>query len=410
MVSDRPVYLTSRNAHSGWANSRALELAGITRDTPDPVDGIIDRDANGEPLGSVQARGMDLVTAHIPPPSLETMLAALRHTAKMLNAYGVTSIQAAFVDPSHLPAYRELDRRGELTLRVVTALYWNPERGEAQLEEFERLRDEFSHDRVRVSSVKIWQDGVVENFTAALLEPYVGMGDQRGMPMQSPAALQSALEKLDAAGFQAHFHAVGDAGVRQSLDAVAAARAKNGERDNRHHISHLQLIHESDLPRFRELGVIASFQPLWAQRDAYIEELNIPYLGAERSRGMFPIRSVLEHGGRVAFGSDWSVSSPNPLEQIETAMTRLGARGETAAPLNPDQAIDLHEAIAAFTIHAAFVNHREAGTGSLEVGKLADLVVLDRNLFEVEPEQISETRVLLTLLEGEPVYGDLAAL
>lgn len=411
VVPDRPVAVTSADGHTRWLNSKALELAGITDDTPDPALGRIDRDPEtGEAIGSLQEGAMELVTAVIPPADLETRTAGLQYAVKMLNAYGITSIQAAMAFRPYLEAYRALDERHELTLRVVAALYWDRNRGEEQIADLEKLRDEFTHGRVRATTVKMWQDGVMENFTAAMLEPYLLKGENRGITMIEPEALKSATAKLDAAGFQVHFHAIGDAAVRQSLDAVEEARRQNGDLGHRHHIAHLELIDPADIPRFRALGVIANFQPLWAYADPYITELTVPFLGAQRSRWLYPIRSVLNAGGMIAFGSDWSVSSANPLEEIETAITRMGSRGETDVPFIPEERLDLPSAIAAFTINAAYVNHIEDITGSIETGKLADLIVLDRNLFQLEQNEISDARVLLTLLEGKPVYGDLSGL
>jgi predicted amidohydrolase YtcJ len=206
-----------------------------------------------------------------------------------------------------------------------------------------------------------------------------------------------------------HFHAIGDAAVSQCLDAVAEAIASNGDAHRRHHISHLQVIHPKDLPRFRELGVIANFQPLWAFADRYIKELTLPFISEERRHWLYPIRGVVNAGGMIVFGSDWSVSSVNPFPQIETAVTRTDAEGNDE-PFMPEQTIDLATAIAAFTINAAYVNGIEDSTGSIETGKLADLIVLDRNVFDIPPKQISETKVLLTLLGGEPVHGELEIL
>lgn len=411
VVPDRPVVVMSADGHTYWLNSKALELAGIDKDTPDPVNGRIDRDpATGEAIGSLQEHAMDLADAVIPPPNLETRTAGLKYSIGMLNAYGITSIQAAMVQRPELEAYRAVDERDELTLRVVASILWDRERDEEQIEDIKKLRDEFTHGRVRATSVKMWQDGVMENFTAALLEPYLQKGGNRGFSMIEPAQLSSATAKLDAEGFQVHFHAIGDAAIRQSLDAVEEARRQNGDLGHRHHISHLQLIDPADIPRFRELGVTANFQPLWAYADAYITDLTIPFLGEQRSRWLYPIRSVQNAGGMIAFGSDWSVSSANPMEQIETAVTRMGSLGETTEPFIPEERIDLPSAIAAFTINAAYVNHIEDITGSIEVGKLADLIVLDRNLFEMAPTDLSDAKVLLTLMEGEAVFGDLSAL
>jgi predicted amidohydrolase YtcJ len=406
VVSDRPVYIETADGHTAWVNSKALEISGITKDTPDPAAGRIDRDpVSGEPYGSLQEHATHLVMDMIPPKDLETRVAGLINAMNMLNAYGITSIQAAKAWPKYLEAYRALDERGELNLRVVAALNWDRERGEEQIEDLKKLRAEFSRGRVRATSVKLWQDGVMENFTAALLEPYLQKGGNRGFPMIEPDALKSASVKLDALGFQLHYHAIGDAAVRQCLDAVEAARNQNGDLGHRHHISHLELIHPDDIPRFRELGVIANFQPLWASADAFITDMTIPFLGEQRSRWLYPIRSVQDAGGMIAFGSDWGVSSANPMEQIETAVTRMGSLGETTEPFLPEQRIDLPSAIAAFTINAAYLNNIDHITGSIEVGKLADLIVLDRNLFDIAASEISKAKVLQTLMDGKTIYS-----
>ncbi len=409
VVSDRPVYLVSADGHTGWANSRALDVAGLTAATPDPPGGRVDRDpSTGEAIGSLQEGAMDLVTEHVPAASLETRLASLRYAVDMLNGYGITSIQEAMANRPDLEAYRELDQLGELSVRVVASLWWDRNRGQEQIDGLRRLREEFTGGRVRATTVKIMQDGVMENFTAALLQPYLNEGETRGMPMVEPEALKLAVAALDAEGFQVHFHAIGDAAVRHCLDAVEAARLQNGDLGHRHHISHLQLIDPADIPRFRELDVVANFQPLWASAGTYIDDLTIPYLGPERSQWLYPLRSIQDAGAMLAFGSDWSVSTANPLPQIETAITRISAVGGAHEAFLPEQRIDLASAVAAFTMGAAFVNRIESETGSIEPGKLADLIVLDRNLFEIEPAEISDARVLLTLMEGEPVHGDLS--
>lgn len=273
------------------------------------------------------------------------------------------------------------------------------------------LRDEFNNGgQLRPTAIKIMQDGVMENYTAAMLEPYHVESGTKGIPMVEPEQLRQAVVAADAAGFQVHFHAIGTAAVRQSLDAIEEALLENGQNNLRHHISHLQMIHPDDISRFRELEAIANFQPLWAYNDDYVTELTVPFVGEERAQWMYPIKSVLDTGAVVAFGSDWSVSTANPLPQIETAITRLSATGEDYPVMLPEERIDLESAIAAFTINAAFLNRHEDVTGSVEVGKHADLIVLDRNLFDIDAADISETRVLLTLFGGKVVHGDPAAL
>jgi hypothetical protein len=411
VVPDRPVILWSRDGHTVWVNSKALEVAGITRRTPNPPDGRIDRDPKtGAAVGSLQEGAGDLVAAHMPPQSDERRDAGLRYAIKYLNSLGITAVQDASVSEDDLKTYRRLDEAGELSLHVVGSIWWEREQGLEQIDGIKRLRSEYTKGQVDAGTVKIMQDGVMENYTAAMLEPYLVPDGTRGIPMVEPERLKAAVTQLDADGFQVHFHAIGDAAIRQSLDAVEAARRANGGDGHRHHISHLQLIDAADVPRFKALGVVANYQPLWAYADEYITELTIPFLGPERSAHMYAINSVLASGATVAFGSDWSVSSPNVFWQIETAVTRLGALGETTEPFLPGEAIGLADALAAFTIHAAYTNRNDDDTGSIEAGKLADLVVLDRNVFEIPASEISETQALVTLFEGRAVHGDLGAL
>jgi hypothetical protein len=413
IVPDRPVILWSRDGHTTWVNSKALEVAGITRDTPDPADGRIDRDPKtGEPSGSLQEGASGLVADKLPPDSDEMRDAGLRYAIKMLNALGITGIQVGSVNEEDLKAYHRLDAAGELNLRLVGSIWWQREPGVEQIEDLKRLRSEYTKGRVDAGTVKIMQDGVLENYTGVVLEPYrlKGQKDVRGIPMVEPELLKKAVTQLDADGFQVHFHAIGDGAVRQALDAIEAARTANGDLGHRHHISHIQLIHPDDQPRFRKLGVIANFQPLWAYADDYVTKLTLPFISKETASYMYPIASMEKSGAVVAFGSDWSVSTANPFWQMETAITRMGAIGETNTSFLPDERITLPEALAAFTINAAFTNRDEKSTGSLEVGKQANLAVLDRNLFEIPAAEISDTKVLLTLFEGKPVHGDFEAL
>jgi hypothetical protein len=413
VVPGRPVMLSSTDGHTVWVNTRALEIAGITKETPDPPDGRIDRDPKtGEAIGSLQEGAGSLIASKMPPTTDEKREAGLRYAIKHLNGFGITAVQDASVNEDDLKAYRKLDEAGDLSLRVVGSIWWERDKGVEQIEGIKRLRSEYTKGRVDAGTVKIMQDGVIENYTAVVLEPYILAGEKKvyGIPMVEPEKLKQAVTQLDAQGFQVHFHAIGDGAIRQALDAVEAARKANGDLGHRHHISHLQLIHPDDVPRFRELGVVANFQPLWAYADEYITELTLPFMTRERAQWLYPIGSVQKSGAVVAFGSDWSVSSANPFEEMETAITRLGALGDTTEPLLPGESIALPEAIAAFTINAAYTNRIEKDTGSIEVGKLADLIVLDRNLFEIPPADMSDTKALVTLLEGEAVHGNLGAL
>jgi predicted amidohydrolase YtcJ len=407
LVPDQPVYFSSRDGHSGWANSKALQVAGINRDTPDPVDGFIDRDPEtGEAVGSLQEGAMELVTQHIPPPSPAERIAALEYARDMLHGYGITSVQEAYAYVADLEAYEALDKQHKLNLRVVTAMGWDNEQTEEQIPKLLEQRERYTSGNIRATSVKIFVDGVMENYTAVMLEPYLVESGTRGIPMIDPEYMKEVVTRLDAEGFQVHFHALGDGAVRYALDAVEVAQEKNGNSDRRHHLAHLQVINPDDIPRFAALGAVANFQPAWAYADEYVVDLTLPFIKPEVAKWMYPIRSVLDAGGEVAFGSDWAVSTADPFYQIETAVTRVDADSHATEPLNPEQAITLKEAVKAFTMGSAWVNHQEKETGSIEAGKLADLVVLNQNIFEIDPRKISDTKVLLTLFGGLPVYGD----
>lgn len=405
LVADRPAYLSAMDGHSAWVNSRALEIAGITRETPDPEDGRIERDpATGEPSGTLRENAMELVAKHLLELTDADYVEGLRRGLEMANRFGITSIQEASADDKVLAAYAELERRGELTLRVTAAIYVDPKKGEAQVTDLVQQRAKYRGTKLRAIAAKIYADGVIESRTAALLEPYLDRPEYRGIPNLQPELFHRLATALDREGFQIHIHAIGDRGIRMALDALEVAQRANGGRDARHHVAHLQLIDPDDIPRFRRLGVVANFQPLWAYADRYISELTEPALGPERSRWLYPIGSVAKSGAVIAAGSDWSVSSMNPLDAIQVAVTRRGLDDGEGQPWIPQELVDLPAILAAYTINGAYLNHQEHLTGSIEAGKFADLIVLDRNLFEIPPEEIHRARVVLTLLEGREVY------
>jgi len=409
LVPDRPAFLVNRDGHGAWVNTAALERAGITADTPDPRDGRIERDPDGSPSGTLHEGAMNLVNDLVPPPSPDDLVAALRLGQRRLHALGITAWNDAWVASDQLEAYRRLAESGELTPRVVLSLLWDRHRGTEQIPELVGRRARGTVGRLRATNVKIFQDGVVENFTAGMLEPYLDATGaettNRGLSMLPPEELNRAVAALDAEGFQVHVHAIGDRAVREALDAFERARTHNGVRDARHHIAHIQVVHPDDIPRFRTLGVVANAQPFWAYADAQMTKLTIPFLGPQRARLQYPFASLRRAGATIAFGSDWPVSTPDPLLEMEVAVTRTPPGEPGAAPFLPEQALDLPAALDAFTIGAAFVNHLERDTGSIEVGKLADVTVLDRDLFAVDGAAISDARVLLTLVEGEAVYS-----
>ncbi|MBO1413367.1 amidohydrolase [Streptomyces sp. FH025] len=413
VVPDRPVYLTNRDHHGAWANTRALELAGLTRDTPDPADGRIEREADGTPSGTLQEGATTLVARLVPPAMAADRLDGLLRAQRLLHSLGITGWQDALLgvfngQPDPSDAYLAAARSGALTARVTGALWWDRERGAEQIPELVRRRAELSHGRFRAGSVKIMQDGIAENFTAAMTSPYLdGCGcatANSGLSFVDPVALRAYVTELDALGFQVHFHALGDRAVREALDAVEAAREANGRRDTRHHLAHLQVVHPDDLNRFARLGAIANIQPLWAAHEPQMDELTIPFLGPERAGWQYPFGALQRAGATLAAGSDWPVSSPDPLEGLHVAVNRMEPGSTHGRVFLPEQRLDLASAIAAYTAGTAHVNgHDDAGT--LVAGNLADLVVLDRDILTGPAEEIAEARVLRTYVGGELVHS-----
>jgi len=411
-VPGRPVFLENRDGHGAWVSSRALALAGVTAATPDPSDGRIEREADGSPQGTLHEGAANLVRRLVPPFTAAQWEEAIVAAQAYLHGFGITAITDAWVAAEHLPAYRALAERGDLTLRTTLSLWWDRDGGLEQLAWFEDARRSATIGRLRASTVKLMLDGVLENFTGALLEPYLDAAgratDNAGIDFIEPARLAREIAPaLDAAGFQLHFHAIGDRAVRSGLDAVAAVRRANGPRDRRPHIAHLQVVHPADIPRFAALGVGATMQPLWAVYEAQMRDLTIPFLGPERSGWQYPFRSLERAGARLVGGSDWSVSTPNVMHEVEVAVNRVApeSRG-TEPPFLPDERLDLASALGAFTIGAAWANGLERETGTLERGKLADLVVLDRDVFDRGAGEIGDARVLLTLSGGVAVHAD----
>jgi predicted amidohydrolase YtcJ len=411
VVPGRPAFLTNRDGHGAWVNSRALELARIDATTRDPVDGRIERDPDGSPTGTLHEGAMDLVGSLVPARTRADLEAAILIGQRRLHGFGVTAWQDAWVTPEELDAYVALAAAGTLTGRVVAALWWERGRGLEQIDDLLALRERGAVGRLRATSIKIMQDGVCENFTAAMLSPYLG-GDgaptaNAGISMVDPALLKEAATRLDAEGFQVHVHAIGDRAVREALDAFEAAGLANGPTDGRHHIAHIQFVHPDDVPRFGALGVVANAQPLWACHEPQMDELTVPFVG-DAGAWQYPFQSLLRAGATLAFGSDWPVSTANPLQEMEVAVNRVSPVTRDAPPFLADQRVDLTTALDAFTRGSAFVNHLDRSTGTIEVGKLADLAVIDRDPFEPGVGPLGDLNVVLTLVEGEPVHADAA--
>ncbi|MGI8888160.1 MAG: amidohydrolase, partial [Nocardioidaceae bacterium] len=415
VVADRPVFLPNRDHHGAWVNSAALQRAGISAGAPDPSDGRIERDGAGEPTGMLHEGAMGLVGAVLPQTTREREIEGLLEAQRYLHSLGITAWQDALLGSySNLTdasaAYQSCLESGELTARVVGALWWDRNRGAEQIDELVERRARHSNEGFRATSVKIMQDGVAENFTAGMTTPYLDASgaptDNSGLSMVDPMRLGDYVTSLDALGFQVHVHAIGDRAVREALNALEAAHRVNGASANRHHIAHVQVIHPVDVPRFAELGVTATMQPLWAVHEEQMDELTLPFLGPERGAWQYPFASLLRAGARLAAGSDWPVTSPDPLAGIHVAVNRQAptAWGDVRRPFLADQALDVESALTAYTAGSAYVNSLD-DAGRIQVGALADLAVLDRDIVAAPPSQIGEAQVVATYVGGREVFS-----
>jgi predicted amidohydrolase YtcJ len=407
LVPDRPAYLRSLDGHSAWVNSRALKLAGITAKTPDPDGGRIERDPKtGEPSGVLHEGASGLVGKLVPDSTAEDYAQGLKAGLEMARRFGITSIIEASAGDEELKAFSDLDRAGGLTLRVLASLYADTDKGTAEVDRLKTLRETYRSAHLKSTTAKIFVDGVLESHTAALLRPYLDRPKDRGIALVEPKALDRLALALDAAGFQIHVHAIGDWAVRMTLDALEAAEKANGAKDLRHQIAHLELIDPADIPRFKTLGVVANFQPLWAYADPIITDLTLPFLDPARIRWLYPIGSIFRTGAVIAGGSDWPVTASNPLEAIQVAVTRRGPDAGPGPAWIPEEVIDLPAMIAAYTANGAYLSHEETIRGTIAAGKIADLIVLDKNLFRIPAAEIHTARVLLTLFGGKEIYRD----
>ncbi|MDQ6688394.1 MAG: amidohydrolase, partial [Actinomycetota bacterium] len=415
-VADRPVFLLNRDHHGAWVNTRAMQLAGIDRRTPDPGDGHLDRDDDGSPTGVLHEGAMNLVGRLLPSSDPEEYDLALVEAQRFLLSFGVTGWQDAILgsyagldDPSEV--YLRAATGGTLTATVTGALWWERERGADQIADLVARRQRFTHGRLRAGSVKIMADGIVENGTAAMTEPYLDRSgnatDNTGRSFIEAAALAEYVVALADARFQVHVHAIGDRAVHEALDAFAAAQGHGT--DLRHHIAHLQLVQPDDIRRFAALGASANIQALWACLDEQMTELTLPFLGAERAAWQYPFGDLARAGARLVAGSDWPVSNPDPLAAIHVAVNRTAWDTDGPAghePFLPDQVLSLEQAFAAYTSGSAYVNHRD-DAGRIGPGCVADLVVLAPDPFTGPPEDIGRAVVQSTWIDGVRVHDGL---
>lgn len=418
VVPDRPVLLMSRDHHSTWANTAAIRAAGLDASTPDPADGRIERESDGTPAGTFHEGAGDLFDRIRPPIGADLAYAGLLRAQEELIALGITGWQDAWVGSGLggvqdvASVYRRALADGTLKVHVVGAQWWERTRGLEQVAEMARRRDEFAAldgGRLTLGTTKIMVDGVAENQTAAMLTPYRDVHGHdtgnHGLSFIDPERLRAIVTELDAAGFQVHFHALGDRAVREALDAVEAARSANGAHDRRHHLAHLQVVEEAEAARFAELEAVANIQALWATHEDQIDELTLPFLQDGAEARQYPFGDLVRNGARLAAGSDWPVSSADPMDAIHIAVTRV-APGLDAEPLGgAHQRLDLATAMAAYTSGTAYVNHRDHDTGYIRAGYLADLVVLQPDPFDLPVDEIHRSSVVATWIDGELAYS-----
>jgi predicted amidohydrolase YtcJ len=416
IVPGRPVYLESFDGHSWWANSKALQLAGIARATIDPVGGTIVRDEKtGEPTGAIKEDAADdVVRRVIPPPSREQIAAALTLGMHEANRVGLAraispdGVSMRGGDFHALDVYDELRRAGQLTVRFdIARRLQPPSLTRDEVREIEAARDRYHDEWLAAGKAKFFLDGVIETRTAAMLAPYVDDA-KSGELLWDPVQYRSAVSELDRQGIQIFTHAIGDRAIRLALDAYQDAQQANHTHDARHRIEHIEDASAADLPRFGKLGVIASFQPLHAYPDDDVLKLWFGNIGPERAQRGFAWHSVASAGGVLAFGSDWPIVTLNPWTGVQNAVTRQTTGGDPPGGWLPKERTSLDDAIKGYTLGAAFAGHREKTEGSLEPGKMADLIVLAQDLFKIEPAEIAKTEVLLTMVGGKVVYQSSA--
>ena len=429
VVGERPVALWSSDHHMVWCNTRALTVAGITAATPDPPRGTIVRDEAGRPVGTLLEEAELLLEAHLPPRGVDKEAAGLLVGLDRMATAGLVWAQDAWTTPATLPAFQRVADAGQLTADLDLAFKVEVERWAEQVPAFEaarrdaalaasrRQQDGVPGGRLTATTVKFFVDGVIEGGTAAMLEPYepfgpagAGCGDgtgghEHGIANWEPDELLAAAAAMDAAGFQLHLHAIGDAAVRLALDTFAAVAERNGPRDRRPVVAHSHLVHPADRPRFAALGAIANFEPLWAQRNEIMTELTEPRLGPDRSAWQYPIASVRRTGAHISFGSDWPVSSHVPMHGIAVAVTRRGASGQGArAAFLPEEAVDLDTALSAYTAGSAYQAGDEDVAAGIAVGQRADLALLAADLSVLAPDDLHHVEVAGTWLAGVPVH------
>jgi hypothetical protein len=398
VAPDHPVYLRRKCGHVGWANSRALDLAGITAATPAPFGGAIDHDPEtGELTGILKELAMDLVARLFEEPTLDEATAAIKAAMAHAHRLGITGVHT-MEGPTALRAFEQLEVDDALAMRILIQV---PEKNlDAAIQM--GLRSGFGNERLRIGGVKMFADGALGARTAYMLEPFEGEPDNYGIPVATADHLREQVVKASQAGLAAFVHAIGDRANREVLDAIGASRQQGVGTDLRHRIEHTQVLHPDDIPRLAQMDVIASMQPIHATQDMLLAD----DLWGARSAGAYAFRSLLDSGAVLAFGSDSPVEDLNVMKGIHAAVTRRRADGSPGADgWYPEQRLTVDEAVFAYTAGAAYASGEEAIKGTLSPGKLADLVVLSHDIFAIAPMAILDTKVMGTMFDGRFVYN-----
>jgi len=407
VVPDRPAIMTCADGHTSWVNSRALALAGIDRRTPDPDNGRIVRDADGEPTGALLEAADSLVEKILPKPTPEETTAALREGLREAARVGVVRVHGMGGEFEALELLDQLRQEGSLTVRFSVTMWVSPPGLSADdWKAYEDARLKYNDEWISIGGVKLMLDGVIDSQTGAMLDPYEGQVKNRGKLFWEPEAYKKAVVEINSKGIQVSTHSIGDAAIRLSLDAYELGASESGNPDLRNKIEHAEDIAASDILRFGRLGVIGSFQPLHANPDPIWMGAWIKNVGPERERRAWAWKSVLDGGGRLAFGSDWPVVTLNPWLGLQVAVTREDMEGRPAGGWIPGEKLSVADAVHAYTMGGAFAMRREKEEGSIEAGKLADLILLSQNIFEIAPHKIAETKVVLTMVGGKIIFEE----
>ncbi|WP_052659251.1 amidohydrolase [Pseudomonas sp. LFM046] len=407
VTGGRPALMLASDYHNGWANSAAFEIAGVKPGSPEPENGSYVRQADGTPKGWLLEDAIWAMNRIAPGYTDDEYLEAMKHYSKEFNRRGITGVLDAMVSANYMKNYQASHDRGDLTLRVrATSKIFAHKPLDAQMRELKGLRETYRGDRVCLHSAKFFLDGVLESGTAVFLQPRRDTGGNAEL-MFTREQINQYFAAFDREQFQLHVHTIGDGAVRAAVDGIEYAQQQNGKWDSRHQLAHLQVVDPADIPRFESLGILANFQPLWAQPLPEADAIAEAMLGPERSQWIFPIGAFLRKGVTCMMSSDWGVSTYDPFQILQSAVTRQNPDAGPEGPVhNPQHRISIEDALRGYTLNAAHAAWRDDCTGSLSVGKYADLILLDRNLFEISPYEIGQTQVLLTLLEGQEVHRD----